>query len=198
MRGARSHPRRVDRVTGAPAGIPVPIGYFPKRRTPRGDVLKSPGVREICSVSECIASGPDDWIRAWRHNDWGCYDDPSTAWEVVREEERDAFGMFAYELFPVRYVNGDAEALAVAAPAVRSIPASFEALGYDVVSRGSSSFFECSPLSCNGWADEVGANTYCLLDDLAEAHRLAAIAEAEGYEPGDYHVLRVWRERRPA
>lgn len=185
-------------MTGAPGEIPVPIGYFPKRVTPRGGVLNSPDVREICSVSECIASAPDDWIRAWRHNDWGYYDDPATAWEIVPEEVRAAFRMFAYELFPVRYVNGDPESRAVAAPAVRPIPAGFEALGYDVVSRGSSSFFECSPLSCNGWADEVGANAYCLVDDPEDAHRLAAIAEAEGYEPGDYHVLRVWRERRPA
>jgi hypothetical protein len=176
---------------------PVAIGYFPKRPTPRGERLSTDAVREICSVSECMAPGPERWVMAWRHNDWGCYDDPELAWSVVPDGERGDFAMFAYELFPLRFVDGEPEALAVAAPGVRPIPDSFEPLGYDVVSRGLGSFFECSPLSCNGWANEVDANAFCLLDDPAEAHRLASIAESLGYEPGNYHVLRVWRESEP-
>lgn len=175
---------------------PVAIGYFPKRRMPRGEILQDRRIIEICSVSECMARGPQDWVGAWRHNDWGYYDDPETAWSVVPEGERDDFVLYAYELFPVRYASGKPRALEVEAPGVRPIDPSFEPLGYDPVSRGKSSFFECSPLSCNGWADEVGANAHCLVDDPAEAHRLAAIAEAGGYEPGDYHVLRVWRQAR--
>jgi hypothetical protein len=178
------------------AGEPVAVGYFPKRRTPRGQILRDRGIREICSVSECISRGPEDWVSAWLHNDWGYYDEPETAWSVVPEDERGDFVLYAYELFPVRYVSGEPEALEVDAPGVRAIDASFEPLGYDPVSRGESSFFECSPLSCNGWADEVGANAYCLVDDAAEAHRLASVAEAGGYEPGDYHVVRVWRDTR--
>lgn len=73
---------------------------------------------------------------------------------------------------------------------------SFEALGCDVVSRSTGSFFECSPLSCNRLATDRPVNTYCLLDRLEDALGLARRCEPAGCEPGPYHVLRVWRERR--
>ena len=39
-------------------------------------------------------------------------------------------------------------------------------------------------------------NRHCLVDDLAEAFRLAALFSRTegGYEPGPYHVLEVWRQ----
>jgi hypothetical protein len=64
-----------------------------------------------------------------------------------------------------------------------------------VVSRSCGSSFECSPLSCNGAAERVEVNEYCLVDDPAEAFRLAALFSRleEGYEPGPYFVVEVWR-----
>lgn len=170
----------------------VLIGYFPKRRTPRPDWLDAPGVHTVCSVAECIAPGPDGWLQARRHNEWGYYRDPATAWSVVPDGERANFDLRAYELVPVRYVEGAPVPFAVGADGVRALDGTFRALGYDVVSRGESDFFECSPLSCNAWATDVGANRHCLVDDLDAALRLASIAEASRCEPGDYHVMRVW------
>lgn len=151
-------------------------------------------MREVCSVSECFAPGPGGWIQAWRHNQWGYYDDPDSAWRLVVSAERARFDLHAYELFPVRFVSGTPVPFPVESSGVRPLEDSFLALGYDVVSRGKSDFFECSPLSCNGWSMEVGANAHCLVDDLEEALRLASIAEASRCEPGDYHVMRVWRQ----
>lgn len=176
---------------------PVFLGYFPKRRTPPPEGMAAPGVEWICSVSECVCKGPEEWIRHWRHNDWGYYDDPETAWSVVPPEERPAFELHAYGLLPVRFTQGRREDAAVAAGSATPPGDDFEPLGYDVVSRGRSSFFECSPLSCNGWASEVQVNRHCLLDDGDEALRRAAEAEAGNFEPGDYYVMRVLRARRP-
>ena len=71
----------------------------------------------------------------------------------------------------------------------------YRRLGYDVVSRSCGSSFECSPLSCNGAAERVEVNEYCLVDDPAEPFRLAALFSRleEGYEPGPYFVVEVWR-----
>jgi len=77
-----------------------------------------------------------------------------------------------------------------------SVGPTFAMLGYDIVGRGTDAF-ECSPLSCNGWAREIPTNQWCLVDDLDEALRLASIAEASGCEPGDYLVVQVWRESAP-
>jgi hypothetical protein len=174
------------------------IGYVFKQVVPRPDWLKAPGVKEICSVSNCISKGPDGWAGSSSSgslNGWGLSNRHEDARQLVGEEIAGAWDLFGYELVPVRYVGGVREGLDVGSDSVDPLPKDFESLGYDVVSRGRSDFFECSPLSCNGWAEEVGANEHCLVDLLDEAHRLASIAEASGCEPGDYHVVRVWRRR---
>lgn len=175
---------------------PTFVGYFAKRRSPSPDWLGAEAVAEICSVSECIASGSEDWVTAWRHNDWGFFDTPDLAWSVVPAAVRPDFDLFGYELFPWRFEAGRERELRIAAPAAVPLGADFDPLGFDVVSRTADSF-ECSPLSCNAWAREAGANAFCLVDDVEKAKELASVAEAEGYEPGDYYVFRVWRRRGP-
>jgi len=153
-------------------------------------------VREVCSVSECLSPGPEGWISAWEHNRWGAFDDPERAWALVPEAEREAYGMYAWAVLPTRWVDGREEPFEVEAREdVAALRTTFEPLGYDVVSRGSSEFFECSPLTCNLWGAEVGANRHGLVDTLEAAAQLAARAEASGCEPGPYHVVRVWRQR---
>lgn len=178
---------------------PTLVGYFPKRRTPRPENLILPGVEEIASVSTCIAQAPDGWIRHGLHNAWGFFDTPDLAWRTVRGESRPSFDLFAYELWPVRFAAGRPEGLEVPSDADPAPlrDGGFEFLGFDVVSNYSG-HFECSPLSCNRWAAEVGSNTACLVDDREEALRLASIAEREGCEPGDYFVLGVWRRKGKA
>lgn len=152
----------------------------------------------MCSVSECVAPAPDDWIQSWLHNEWGFFDTPQVAWSLVPSGERGTYDVYGYELYDVRFVKGEESPLTVEAPGVAPLDSSFELLGHDVVSRGTSDFFECSPLSCNLWAKEVSVNAHCLVEDPTEALRLAAVAEASRCEPGDYHVVRVWRSRHPA
>ena len=148
--------------------VPVLVGYFPKRSVLRPDWLAAAGVEEICSVSTCIAEGPEGWIDAWRHNAWGFFDTPEEAWSVVPEAERGAFRLYAYELHPFRFEGGVRVGLAPESTAPAPLAPGFELLGHDVVSRGAGRF-ECSPLSCNSWAVAVGANRWCLVDDAEEA-----------------------------
>jgi hypothetical protein len=75
------------------------------------------------------------------------------------------------------------------------LPSSFERIGFDVARRSFTPQFECSPLSCNGMAQEVAVNEQCLLDSLPTAVEFARRCAREQPEPGSYFVIEVWRER---
>ncbi len=177
----------------------VPIGYMAKAVVERPPWLKAPDVLDVCSVSNCISPPPESWTQpstAGRLNAWGLFDDPDAAWSLVSFSAPHTYDLFGYELFPARYVGGKPEGLRATPSGALPPRAGFEPLGFDVVSRSLGDSFDCSPLSCNGWADEVGANEHCLVSDLEGALGLAAVAESSGCEPGDYYVVRVWRRRR--
>jgi hypothetical protein len=174
---------------------PILIGYFPKRTRKRPDWLEAAGVEEICSVSECVSEGPDDWIQRWLHNNLGVYNSPELAWRVVPEESRYEFDLYAYQMFPVKFVEGRQEPVDIPPLEIQALDGSFERLGYDIVSNSVGSGFECSPLSCNLMAKEVRVNSFCLVDECETAFQLAIKFEAGGCEPGPYHVVEVWRQR---
>lgn len=170
----------------------VSAGYFPKRTLRRPDWLKAPSVDEICSVSTCMSPGPEDWVGEWKHNALGWYDSPELAWAVV-QAHAEAFEVFAYALAPVVFAAGEQRPLAVPSLAISERPSSYEAIGFDAVSRSVSDFFECSPLSCNNLAAEVTVNRYCLIDSVNDAMAAAQRFSREQPEPGDYYVIQVWR-----
>jgi hypothetical protein len=161
----------------------------------RPDWLKAAGVEEVCSVSTCVADAPDGWIDQWRHNEMWVYDTPELAWSVVAESARGEFDLYAYQMFPVQFDDGQQQPLEIPSLQVTPLPSSFERLGLDVVSRSCGLSFECSPLSCNHMAEHVPVSRYCLVGDADVAFRLAAEFEAGGCEPGPYYVVEVWRQR---
>lgn len=161
----------------------------------RPDWLKAAAVDEVCSVSVCVSEDPDGWIDQWRHNEMGAYDTPELAWSVVPGPARSEFDLYAYWVFPLEFVEGQQCSFSLPPLHVRPLPASFERLGYDVVSRSSGHYFECSPLSCNHMAEHVPTNRHCLVDDAETAFQLASEFEASGCEPGPYYVVEVWREK---
>ena len=50
---------------------------------------------------------------------------------------------------------------------------------------------ECSPLSCNGLADEVETNEYCLIDNFEDAIKLAQNMDIKKGEPGPYRIIKI-------
>ena len=171
---------------------PTLVGYFPKQFFPPPPFLSSAGVREIASVSRCIASGPDGWYEAWKHNEWGCYNDPDTAWSFVPPDHQADYRLYAYEVYPTEFWEGEAHEIRIPPLDVKSLDGAFEALGWDVVTRSGGQDFECSPLSCNSMVEHFRVNQYCLLD-FDDARTLAITADDQGCEPGPYFVVRVWR-----
>jgi hypothetical protein len=171
----------------------VLAGYFGKRTAVPPGWSASNCVDEICSVSQCVAPGPEGWLQHWLHNDWGFYNSPADALSVL-PEDRTAYSLFAYRILLTRYHLGQAEAFALPSAAVEPLSGAVPSLGFDAVSRSVSAFFECSPLSCNGLAADSPVNRYCLLDTLPEAVELAQrISVEHAAEPGPYYVVEVSR-----
>jgi hypothetical protein len=172
----------------------VVAGYFARRIEPKPDLLQAPGVREICSVSECISSGPDGWIDAWRHNGLGWFNTVDDAVSVVPGQQRHEFRLFAYRLYPEVFRSG-ARVPWLLPDDVRPDPPpqGFRSLGFDSASRSSEQGlgFECSPLSCNGLAAEMLVNEHCLFPTLEAAIAGAGRFAVEQPEPGDYYVVEV-------
>lgn len=173
-------------------------GYFPKKSTSRHEVYDLPGVVEIASVSRCIVKGPDDWVESRTFNDLGFFDEADIAESLVPEPDRSHFDVYAYEFLDERFARGLAEPWIVPQLACKPPGSDFESLGFDVVSKSVSDFFECSPLSCNHGAKTFSANEHCLFDALDEAIAAAKVFSKGNWEPGPYYIARVLRRRRAA
>jgi hypothetical protein len=153
-------------------------------------------VQEICSVSECISKGPANWIQRWTHNTLGLYNSEEKAVSVI-DDASWRYDLYAYELFPFSCLDQEQTAIELTHD-IGQVPTGYEFLGYDIVSRSSSDFFECSPLSCNHAASAYVTNAHCLIDDEADAYQalLSMSKPDSGVEPGPYYLFRVYRKKR--
>jgi hypothetical protein len=183
--------------TMVPSERAILIGYFPKRvlRLPFPEGFEISHVVDICSVSECMSPGPEDWINSWRHNAMWCFDSPEIAQSIVPVGSAHQFHMFAYRMFPLSLGDGTEVDFVIPVLSVEPMAQTFDFLGFDAVSRSAGSSFECSPLSCNGAAESESVNSHCLIDDEADIMRLARFfaKKSNGFEPGPYFVVEVWR-----
>jgi hypothetical protein len=178
----------------------IDAGYFAKHVAPTPDWLNAPSVREICSASDCISPAPDGWVDYWLHNQFGWFNRVSDAIAVVPPDQRAAFRLFAYRIYPQMFRSGAQLELVVPSDVHPDpIPATFEFLGFDSVNKFMESVlgFECSPLSCNSMATEMDTNEHCLFHSLEAAVAGATRFSIEQPEPGDYYVIEV-RENRLA
>ena len=177
----------------------IDAGYFAKRVVPKPEWLDAPGVVEICSASGCVSKGPEGWIDHWLHNELGWFNRASDAWTVVPPDQREAYRLFAYRIYPAVFRNGVRHDFRLPSDVHPDpIPPAFRRLGFDSVNKSmeQSLGFECSPLSCNAMATEVSANQLCLFDSLEAAIAGATRFSIEQPEPGDYYVVEVL-ERDP-
>lgn len=172
----------------------IDAGYFAKQIEPKPEFLNAPGVREICSVSECISSGPEGWVEHWLHNEFGWFNCAVDAIRVIPSGHESEYRLFGYRLHPEIFRNGNRVPLTIPADVrPEAIPSTFRSLGFDSLNKSMESVLglECSPLSCNSMADEIEVNEFCLFPEID-----AAIAGAERFsreqpEPGDYYVVEV-------
>jgi len=174
-------------------------GYFPKLVDTRPVWLAEPRVEEVCSVSNCVSDGPDDWIGRWLHNWLGWFNTVTDAQSIVPADEAPRYRLFAYRLAPSFYRQGHPEPVSLPKDVnPEPLPPGFVSLGFDVYSKWMDSILgpEHSPLSCNSMASEFQVNRHCLLATLDDARGAAARFSVEQPEAGDYYVAEVLELQR--
>ena len=185
----------------------VLIGYLPKQVTAATGDIHAPayaGVEEIClSASALPSRRPTGWTSGSTTRMTGLFDTPEAAWSVVPAEEEERYRLYAYRLLPVLFhESGEETEHPLPELTTIPIPDGFSCIGYDAVvrhvgtthTRGNvAPGFSCSPLSCNGMAEEYPVNRYCLVDDLDTAIPMARNFATGNCEPGAYCVVEVWR-----
>ena len=170
------------------------IGYFPKTSPIPPAWLHPSHVREICSVSHCVALPPPDWIEHWRHNDFFFFNTIADAESIVPPGAV-GYHIFAYRLLLITFSEGRQTPIPAPILPLEPLPSSFVSLGFDAVSKYCTPYFECSPLSCNGALAKYAVNEYCLFASPEEAVVAATLWSAKDVmEPGDYFVLEVLRQ----
>jgi hypothetical protein len=175
----------------------LPLGFLAKRRTkPSWFVART--LRQVCSVSECIANAPPNATFEGR-NRWGFYDSEDSATAVVSATEEGQYEVFAYRLLLSEFDDGGRRDVAGApfGQLAHVELTDWASIGFDIVADCSSQSIAgcCSPLTCNGLIDRVATNDWGLLGTLQQA---VDLAEALGQgrlpaEPGPYFVLEVLR-----
>ena len=64
--------------------------------------------------------------------------------------------------------------------------------GFDVVNSVTRTGPECSPLSCNSFANEIRTNSHCLLPDFETPKHLIETGRFKDSEPGPYRIFAVY------
>jgi hypothetical protein len=190
------------------------IGYFPKINVDINNFkihnsddkwITDPRVIEICSVSNCMRGGPENYINHWKHNELEYFDTEDLAWSII-ENDINNFTMFAYKLFLFCYRKGNklerTKVLEIAKVIqAKLISDNFKSIGYDVVSVSVPStendvinLFEHSALSCNCGYKEFKTNKYCLFDSLDYAIECQKTISTGNYEPGEQYLIEVFKK----
>ena len=154
-------------------------------------------VRQIASVSECLSKRPADWVKRWDFNRATCWNTETAAWACVPAQSKPDFRLFAYRVVTSRPLD---DLFPTDLPALPQEPEllPYDRIGYDIVERNSAMGmlgFGCSPLSCNGMAEDIPVNEFCLLDNLESALAAAQRFDIEQPEPGPYLVIEVLAPR---
>ena len=184
---------------------PVLIGYFPKK-VAIPDGYGAPNLKDICSVSTCIADGPTDgWIDLWLHNKHWVFSTRERVLAVLQGVNVSDFSVHVYRMLPLEFdggVNRETQ-ISPTQPSwelgqvdVEPLPADFCSLGFDVVEKPElCDGFGCSPLSCNGGWQKFETNEHCLVNDVSRAIELATTFSRGGWEPGPYRIVEVLAAR---
>ncbi len=175
----------------------IPVGYMAKRIKKRPDWLDAGRVGEIYSVSGCISENfAPEYIDYWKHNGYWLFDSPEIIKNVAKENsiQLDGTSLFFYEVHELEFDGENWREFAPESslPTNVVVPSSKRLEGFDVVTFFAKGKPECSPLSCNSLAEELPANSHCLLSSFDEAKANIDNGEFRNSEPGPYRIFAVY------
>jgi hypothetical protein len=177
----------------------LPLGYQMKRiwRAPPG--FGPPHVRDVYAVSDCLSESFDSASEV-KGNEHGFYASPSElrAFAARHALPFDGFALFYYEAYELEHVDGEPGAHwrrfapdNVAAATIEP-PSGHMLAGFDVAALSGGELPGCSPLSCNGLANELTTNEHCLLPSVEVAIQALESGAFANSEPGPYRIIAVY------
>lgn len=176
----------------------IPIGYMYKTVATQPGWLKASGVADIYSVAGCVSENFAYYINYWKHNGYWLFDTPRIIEKLAKKAKIDLSGMtlFYYEAYEQEFDEKTGKwstfnACPDFATNVRT-PAKKELKGFDVVQVSVHSDLGCSPLSCNGLAENLPVNQVCLFDSFAQAKDALDSGLIVKCEPGPYRIIAVY------
>lgn len=181
----------------------IPAGYLAKYIKQSPDWLGAPHVDDIYSVSACISDDFADYINYWQHNGYWLFDSPEMIRQVAKQHSISLSGtrLFYYEVYEYQFDERtsywDTFYPEPSFSTTVEKPSTAQLEGYDVVSFCAGTAPECSPLSCNGLAQEITTNSHCLLSSFEEAKNLLEKGKFIDCEPGPYRIFAVYSVKWP-
>jgi len=174
----------------------IPVGYMAKRSCSKPKGFQTASVVNIYSVSSCVNDDFADYIKFWKHNGYWFFDSPEILRDVALENSIDLSGttLFYYEVHEMEYDGQQWRTFAREASIETSVkpPARKMLEGFDVVTFFAGNAPECSPLSCNGLANEIPTNCHCLLESFEAAESSLNSGRFSEGEPGPYRIFAVY------
>src|SRR2546427_9299862 len=162
-------------------------------------VQKPPGfqmdhVTDIYSVSSHVNDDFADYIYYWKHNGYWLFDSPEIIRSVAQENSIELKGtsLFYYEAHEMEFDGESWQAYAPEFPTNVTPPSERKLEGFDVVTFYARNAPECSPLSCNGMAEELRTNAHCLFASFDEAYTNVNNCAFNNSEPRPYRIFAVY------
>jgi len=174
----------------------IPVGYMAKRVCERPGFLHAPSVVDIYSVSSCVSEEFADYINFWKHNGYWLFDSPEIIQTIAKENSIDLNGtqLFYYEAREMEF-DGQNWRTFAPEPSIATnieVPSRKRLEGFDVVTFSVGRTPECSPLSCNGLAEDIPTNCHCLLESFESAEFLLNSGRFVGCATGPYRIFAVY------
>jgi hypothetical protein len=177
----------------------IPVGHMAKRISSAPDWLKAHRVSDVYSVSGCVSEDFADYVNFWRHNGYWLFDSPASIRKVAGEKSisLDGTKLFYYEAHESEF-DGKIWKSYSSEPSIPTNvdPAKLKHLeGFDVVTFQAHNHPECSPLSCDGLAEDIQTNVHCLLESFDKAETKLNDGKLVKCEAGPYRIFAVYSVR---
>jgi hypothetical protein len=174
----------------------IPVGYMAKQISKTPDWLKALQLTDVYSVSGCVSEFFAEYINSWKHNGYWLFDSPEIIKRVARENSISLEGtkLFYYEAHEMEF-TGRLWQEFLPEPSIQTEiapPIEKRLEGFDVVTFRAHNSPECSPLSCNGLAENIKTNAHCLLASFEDAETCLNEGKIVKCEPGPYRIFAVY------
>jgi hypothetical protein len=174
----------------------IPVGYMAKRICAKPEFLKAPSVVDIYSVSSYVNDDFADYIQFWKHNGYWLFDSPEVIQSAAQENSIDLrdMSLFYHRVHEMEFDGHHWSPFAPDSSVTTNVatPLRKELEGFDVVTFWAGNAPECSPLSCNGMAENLRTNAHCLFDTFEEAESCLNEGRFAGGEPGPHRIFGVY------